>query len=189
MSLSGWFRDYVYIPLGGNRRGRLRQCLNIMIVWCLTGFWHGANWNFILWGLYFGVLLLIEKLLLKKPLEKLPSAIQHIYALLLIVIGWGIFAYEDTSELIGNFKNMFGLGGLPLWSEQTTMWVIQYLPIIVLLGVGSTPLMRQLGRHLDGTKKNLYELVLEPLSVALMLVVSAAYLASSAFNPFLYFRF
>lgn len=189
MSLSGWFRDYVYIPLGGNRKGKARQCVNIMIVWCLTGFWHGANWNFVIWGLYFGVLLLIEKLLLKKALDKLPAAVSHIYALLLIIIGWGIFAYEDNSQLIGNFKNMFGLGGLPLWNAQTTMWLLQYLPLIVLLIAGSTPLMRWFGRYLDRKCKNIYELVLEPVSVLLMLVVSAAYLASSAFNPFLYFRF
>lgn len=189
MSLSSWFRDYVYIPLGGNRKGRLRQCVNIMIVWCLTGFWHGANWNFVLWGFYFGVVLLIEKLLLKKALDKLPSAVSHIYALLLIVIGWEIFAHEDTAELISSVKNMFGLGGLPLWNAQATMWLLQYLPLIVLLIVGSTPLMKHFGEFLGERAPKLYGLVLEPASVALMLVASAAYLASSAFNPFLYFRF
>jgi alginate O-acetyltransferase complex protein AlgI len=189
MSLSGWFRDYVYIPLGGNRKGRLRQCLNIMIVWCLTGFWHGANWNFMLWGLYFGVLLLIEKFLLKKVLAKLPAAISHIYALLLIVIGWGIFAYEDTSELVGNFKNMFGAGGLPLWNAQTTMWLVQYLPLFVLLIIGSTPVIRKFGSLLNEKATGLYQIVIEPLCTAAMLIASAAYLASSAFNPFLYFRF
>ncbi len=189
MSLSSWFRDYVYIPLGGNRKGKLRQCINIMIVWFLTGFWHGANWNFALWGVYFGVVLLIEKLLLKRWLDKLPSAVCHIYSLLLIVIGWGIFAYEDTSELVTSFKNMFGAGGLPIWSEQTGMWLVQYLPLMVILVVASTPLMKSFGEWLDEKCPNLYGLVLEPISVALMLVVSTAYLASSAFNPFLYFRF
>ncbi len=189
MSLSGWFRDYVYIPLGGNRKGRFRQCLNIMIVWALTGFWHGANWNFLLWGVYFGVLLLIEKLLLGKLLDKLPTFVSHIYALFFIVIGWGIFAYEDTAQLTASFKNMFGMGGLPLWSSQTTMWLIQYLPLIVLLIAGSTPLMSKFGKFLDEKKPQLYELAVEPVCVALMLIASTAYLASGSFNPFLYFRF
>ena len=189
MSLSGWFRDYVYIPLGGNRKGRVRQCVNIMIVWCLTGFWHGANWNFILWGLYFGVLLLIEKLLLKKVLDKLPAAVSHIYALLLIVIGWGIFAYEDTAQLTANFKNMFGFGGLPLWSAQTGMWLMQYLPLIAVLVLGSTPVIKQLGAYLNEKCPRMYQLALEPVSVAAMLIASTAYLASGSFNPFLYFRF
>lgn len=189
MSLSGWFRDYVYIPLGGNRKGRVRQCVNIMIVWCLTGFWHGANWNFILWGLYFGVLLLIEKLLLKKVLDKLPAAVSHIYALLLIVIGWGIFAYEDTAQLTANFKNMFGFGGLPLWSAQTGMWLMQYLPLIAVLVLGSTPVIKQLGAYLNEKCPRAYQLALEPVSVAAMLIASTAYLASGSFNPFLYFRF
>ncbi|MBQ2581381.1 MAG: MBOAT family protein, partial [Ruminococcus sp.] len=95
MSLSSWFRDYVYIPLGGNRKGKFRQCVNIMIVWFLTGFWHGANWNFMIWGVYFGIILLCEKLFLLGALKKIPKVIGHIYALILIVIGWGIFAYED----------------------------------------------------------------------------------------------
>lgn len=104
MSLSSWFRDYVYIPLGGNRKGKARQCLNIMIVWFLTGFWHGANWNFMLWGVYFGVILLCEKLFLGKALKKIPAFFQHIYALLFIVIGWGIFSYENFGKLTQNFK-------------------------------------------------------------------------------------
>ncbi|MBQ8107821.1 MAG: MBOAT family protein, partial [Ruminococcus sp.] len=109
ISLSSWFRDYVYIPLGGNRKGKARQCVNIMIVWFLTGFWHGANWNFMMWGVYFGVILLLEKNFLLKALGKAPKSVRHIYALLLIVIGWGIFAFEDTGALINNLKNMFGL--------------------------------------------------------------------------------
>ncbi|MCD8095271.1 MAG: MBOAT family protein [Ruminococcus sp.] len=189
MSLSSWFRDYVYIPLGGNRKGKARQCLNIMIVWSLTGLWHGASWNFVLWGVYFGVLLMIEKFLLKKPLEKLPNVITHIYALFFIVIGWGIFAYEDTSSLVGNFKNMFGFGGLPLWNGQTTMWFVEYLPIIIILILGSTPLAKSIGEWIEGKNTSLYQCVLEPLSTAAMLLLSAAYLASSSYNPFIYFRF
>ena len=189
ISLSSWFRDYVYIPLGGNRRGTARQCLNIAAVWALTGFWHGANWNFLMWGVYFGAVLMIEKFLLKKMLDKLPRVLQHFYALFLIVIGWGIFAYEDTAELKASFANMFGLGGLPLWSEQTGLWVRQYLPLFVILIIGSTPLMHKAGRKLNRLAPVAYQNVLEPLSMLIMLTMSTAYLASSAFNPFLYFRF
>ena len=189
MSLSSWFRDYVYIPLGGNRKGKARQCLNILIVWCLTGFWHGANWNFLMWGLYFGIGLLVEKLLLKKLLDKLPAAVQHIYALFLIVMGWEIFAYEDTSQLLLNIKRMFGAGGLPLWSAQTGSWLMQYMPLIAVLILGSTPLIFKLGRTLDRKCETAYQLIIEPVCTAAMLFFSAAYLASSAFNPFLYFRF
>ncbi len=189
ISLSSWFRDYVYIPLGGNRRGRARQCLNIAIVWALTGFWHGANWNFLLWGVYFGAVLMIEKFLLMGVLKKLPAVIRHVYALLLIIIGWGIFAYEDTAELKANFANMFGFGGLPLWSAQTGLWVRQYLPLMVILIIGSTPLMHKAGRKLNKMSPVVYQNVLEPMSMLFMLIMSTAYLASSAFNPFLYFRF
>lgn len=189
MSLSTWFRDYVYIPLGGNRKGKLRQCFNILIVWLLTGFWHGANWNFPLWGLYFGVILLIEKFALKSVLKKLPAAVCRIYALVLIVIGWGIFAFEDFTVLKTNFKNMFGLNGLPLWNENTTLWILQYLPLIVLLVFGSTPVLSRFGRLLDKKAPVLYETAIEPICVAFMLIGSVVYLSSDSFNPFLYFRF
>lgn len=189
MSLSSWFRDYVYIPLGGNRKGKLRQCLNILIVWCLTGFWHGANWNFVMWGLYFGIVLLIEKLLILKLLQKLPAAVQHIYALLLIILGWAIFAYEDTAQLAANLKNMFGLGGLPLWNAQTTLWLLQFLPLMITLAIGATPAVSKLGRKLNEKLPGFYQLAAEPFCTAVMLLLSTAYLASSAFNPFMYFRF
>ncbi|MBR1765363.1 MAG: MBOAT family protein [Ruminococcus sp.] len=190
ISLSTWFRDYVYIPLGGNRKGKLRQCVNIMIVWFLTGFWHGANWNFMLWGVYFGVILLCEKLFLLKALKKLPAVLRHIYALLLIVIGWGIFAFDDTSALIQNFKNMFGLGGLPLWNGTYDLqWLMQNLVLFGVLVIASTPLFKAIGRRITEKAPAVYGCVLEPLCVAGLLVISAAYLASNSFNPFLYFRF
>ena len=189
ISLSSWFRDYVYIPLGGNRKGTARQCLNIAIVWALTGFWHGANWNFLLWGVYFGAVLLIEKFVLKKALDKLPAALQHVYALFLIVIGWGIFAYDDPLLLKANFANMFGLGHLPLWSAQTGLWLRQYAVLFIVLIIGSTPLMSKLGRGFNKFSPVLYQNIAEPFSMLFMLFMSSAYLASSAFNPFLYFRF
>lgn len=189
ISLSSWFRDYVYIPLGGNRKGTKRQCINIAIVWALTGFWHGANWNFLLWGLYFGAVLLLEKFVLKETLDKLPAVLQHIYALFFIVIGWGIFAYDDPAQLGANFANMFGLGHLPLWSAQTSLWLRQYAVLLVVLIIGSTPLMSKFGRLFNRYLPIVYQNIVEPFSMLFMLVMSSAYLASSAFNPFLYFRF
>ncbi len=190
ISLSSWFRDYVYIPLGGNRKGKVRQCVNIMIVWFLTGFWHGANWNFMLWGVYFGVILLCEKLFLLKALKKLPSVIRHIYALLLIVIGWGIFAFEDTKALIQNFKNMFGFGDLPLYNgTYDRQWFMQNIVLFAVLIVASTPLFKRIGEKLSAKAPVIYGCAAEPICVASLLVVSAAYLASNSFNPFLYFRF
>ena len=190
ISLSSWFRDYVYIPLGGNRKGKVRQCVNIMIVWFLTGFWHGANWNFMMWGVYFGIILLCEKLFLLAFLKKLPRIIRHIYALLLIVIGWGIFAFEDTSALLRNLKNMFGLGGLPLWNGGSDkFWLMQNAILFVILIIASLPLFKKLGEVLTVKLPTAYGCVIEPACTAFLLIVSIAYLAGNSFNPFLYFRF
>ena len=189
MSLSSWFRDYVYIPLGGNRKGKLRQCVNIMIVWFLTGFWHGANWNFMLWGVYFGVILLCEKLFMLKLIDKAPRFVRHVYALLLIVIGWGIFAYEDTSALVQNFRNMFGLNGLPLINHQTVFWLAQNAVLIVVLCIASTPVFRKAMGQLQLNAPKFYSCVCVPVACAAVLAVSVAYLAGNSFNPFLYFRF
>lgn len=189
ISLSTWFKDYVYIPLGGNRKGLPRQCLNIMIVWFLTGFWHGANWNFMIWGIYFGIILLAEKIFLLKCLERLPSVIQHIYALILIIIGWGIFAFEDTEVLINNFKNMFFAGSLPLINSKAVWWLSQYAITFVILIIASTPLFKNLGNKLEKKIPAVYGCLLQPLMTLGLLVISTAYLASNSFNPFLYFRF
>lgn len=189
ISLSSWFRDYVYIPLGGNRRGKFRQCVNIMVVWFLTGFWHGANWNFMMWGVYFGVILLIEKNFLLKLLKKAPKFIGHIYALILIVIGWGIFAFDDTKALINNFGNMFGANGLPLINDQTVFWFSQNAVLLAILIIASTPLAKRLGEKANKAVPTAYECVWQPVMCALLLIISTAYLAGNAFNPFLYFRF
>lgn len=189
ISLSTWFRDYVYIPLGGNRKGLPRQCLNIMIVWFLTGFWHGANWNFMIWGIYFGVILLLEKLFLLKALNKIPALIQHIYALVLIIIGWGIFAFEDTTALLNNFKNMFFISDLPMINGKALLWITQYAVTFIILIIASTPLPKKIGEKLSVKIPALYNCVIDPLITLGLLVISTAYLASNSFNPFLYFRF
>ena len=189
MSLSSWFRDYVYIPLGGNRKGKVRQCVNIMIVWFLTGFWHGANWNFMIWGVYFGIILLCEKLFLLKALKKIPKFISHIYALMLIVIGWGIFAFDDFGKLTQNFKNMFGLSGVDFANHQTLVWFTGYALTFVILIFTSTPLIKKIGERLKKAVPAVYSCVLQPLMVMAILLISTAYLAGNSFNPFLYFRF
>lgn len=189
MSLSSWFRDYVYIPLGGNRKGKLRQCVNIMIVWFLTGFWHGANWNFMIWGVYFGVILLLEKLFLLKVLSRIPKLIGHVYALILIVIGWGIFAFDDFGKLAQNFKNMFGVSDISLINDKAIAWLAGYAVTFVILIAASTPVIRNLGNFVKNGFPVLYSCILQPAMVLSILVLSTAYLAGSSFNPFLYFRF
>lgn len=189
ISLSSWFRDYVYIPLGGNRKGKARQILNIMVVWFLTGFWHGANWNFMLWGVYFGVILILEKTFLLKLLAKCPKFIRHIYALLLIVLGWGIFAFEDTAALVANLKALIGLGGLPPANGKALYWFGQNWALFVILIIASTPLAKSLGEKFKKNSPVICGYVAEPLLCAGLLIVSAAYLAGNSFNPFMYFRF
>ena len=189
MSLSSWFRDYVYIPLGGNRKGKVRQCVNIMIVWFLTGFWHGANWNFMIWGVYFGIILLCEKLFLLNGLKKIPKVFAHIYALILIVIGWGIFAFDDFGKLSQNFKNMFGLSDISFINDQAIAWLAGYAITFVILIAASTPLIRKLGTLVKGGCPVVYSCVLQPTMVAGLLILCTAYLAGNSFNPFLYFRF
>ena len=189
MSLSSWFRDYVYIPLGGNRKGKVRQCVNIMIVWFLTGFRHGANWNFMIWGVYFGIILLCEKLFLLNGLKKIPKVFAHIYALILIVIGWGIFAFDDFGKLSQNFKNMFGLSDISFINDQAIAWLAGYAITFVILIAASTPLIRKLGTLVKGGCPVVYSCVLQPAMVAGLLILCTAYLAGNSFNPFLYFRF
>lgn len=186
ISLGTFFRDYLlYVPIFGKRR----KYLNLFLVWFCTGFWHGANWNFMLWGVYFGVILLCEKLFLGKALKKIPAFFQHIYALLFIVIGWGIFSYEDFGKLTQNFKNMFGAGGLPLINHQTVFWLAQYAVTIVILVIASTQLPKKLCLKLQIKCPEICGCILQPLCALTLLAVSTAYLAGNSFNPFLYFRF
>lgn len=188
ISLSTWFRDYVYIPLGGNRRGKARQILNIMIVWSLTGFWHGASWNFMGWGVYFGILLLLEKFIWGKGLQKTPAVIQHIYALFFIVLGWALFAFDDSEKLVNNLKNMFGLGGLPIINDMTVSKLLGFAVTFVMLVIFSTPLCKWTGEKIRAKSPVIAD-VLQTLGIPMLLVLSAAYLVSSSYNPFLYFRF
>ena len=187
ISLSSFFRDYVYIPLGGNRCSKLKWIRNIFIVWALTGFWHGASWNFIIWGLYFGIILLIEKLFLKKYLDK-TKVIKHIYTLIIVVISFLIFSV-DGKEIIPELKNIFMLSDVPFIVDETIYYLKSYFVILVIACVSATPLFSTLVTKLKTTKLKKFIDIMEPIYYLVLLILEAAYLIDSSFNPFLYFRF
>lgn len=185
ISLTTWFREYLYFPLGGSKCGKLKWLRNFIIVWAATGLWHGASWSFLVWGLYFCVILLAEKLFLGKWLEKLPAAISHIYTLLLIVLGWAIFGIEDFTQLGAYLKVMFGFGGAPLADGVFLYYLRCYLPVLIIADVASTPLLSRLFNRLPENAAN----VLRPVLVALALFLCTSYVVAGTYNPFLYFRF
>ena len=186
ISLSTWFREYVYIPLGGNRRGPARQIFNIFAVWLLTGLWHGASWNFVLWGLYFGVLLMLEKLFLLRALHRVPDWIKHVYALFFIVLGWGIFYFTDFSAMGAYLRSLFTVGSAGLLSVHARAWVAGFLPWLGVCAVASTPL----GAHVAAcvARWRGFEALRLAVFIALFALCVAA-LASQSYNPFIYFRF
>lgn len=188
ISLGSWFRDYVYIPMGGNRVGKARLFVNIFTVWFLTGFWHGAEWNFIVWGLFFGVLLTLEKFFYGKWLEKLKG-LNHVYVLLAVLLSFVIFSASGMGEAVEYVGGMFGYGNLPLVSESFIYNALSYGFVIALAVIGSTPIVKNAYNKLKETKARVFLDVLElPVILALLFVVTA-YLADGSFNPFLYFRF
>ena len=189
ISLSTWFRDYVYIPLGGNRRGKGRTLFNIFIVWLLTGFWHGAEWNFIIWGLYYFVLLMLEKLFLLEWLKKAPAVIARLYSLFFINLGWVIFAYDKMPALKNAVFNMFGGSGLAFSNDLTIYYLISFGLFFVIAFVAATPLPKRFAAKLLNQKKEGVVTGLNAVFILCILVLSTAFLASEAFNPFLYFRF
>ena len=187
ITLSTWFKEYLYIPLGGNRRGLARQALNLLIVWTLTGFWHGAGWNFVMWGLYYFLILFIEKLFLLKALDKLPKLLRHVYALLLIVIGWVIFASDDVSVLLPYLGSMFGangaLGGMDVYTLATKA------VLIVICCIASTELPKKLFLRCTGAMNEKAAFVLKSVLTLALLALSMVFLIGDSYNPFLYFRF
>lgn len=185
ISLSTWFREYLYIPLGGNRCSKPRWMFNLLVVWAATGIWHGASWNYLIWGLYFFVLLMLEKFFLLKVLSKAPALVGHVYTLFFVVVSWAIFAIEDFAQLGSYLKVMFGLGGVPLMDAKLGYYVTSYLPILLVAAVASTPLGAKLYHKL---KTPAAEVVCTVLVLA-GLVVCTAYLVDGTYNPFLYFRF
>ena len=184
MSLGSWFRDYVYIPMGGNRVSRRRWIFNILTVWMLTGAWHGAAWNFVLWGLIYGVLLLLEKRM--AWLQKLPDALRHGYVLLVTILGFVLFNAESISQAGSDIAALFGFGGLPLVSEATLYYLRSFGLLFALGIVGSTPVVKRTAQKVSATKAGP---VLELLAMAALLLVCTGYLVDGSFSPFLYFRF
>ena len=188
ISLSSWFRDYVYIPLGGNRVNKLKWLRNLFVVWFLTGFWHGASWNFIIWGLYFGIILVIEKLFIGKYIEK-TKIFKHIYSLIIIVISFLIFNSNTTNEIFNSLKNMFFLNNLEIVNNETIYYLRSYLVLLIIAIISATPLIKNIILKLNQTKaKNIISL-LEPITYIILLILSTAFLIDESFNPFLYFRF
>ncbi|MBR5410832.1 MAG: MBOAT family protein [Clostridia bacterium] len=188
MSLGTWFRDYIYIPLGGNRKGLPIQIRNIAIVWLLTGFWHGASWNFVLWGVFYGVLLVFEKLFLLKRLKKAPAFIGHIYTMLAVLLGWVLFAFDDFGKGFAFLKVMLG-GGAGFVSNEALYQLLSYLPLIVICVIASTPLMKKLYEKMTSKCGEGVLLTADTVRILGLSALSVAYLISGSYNPFLYFRF
>ena len=189
ISLGSWFRDYVYIPMGGNRVSLPRHLFNIFTVWMLTGFWHGAEWNYLIWGVYFAILLILEKQFLLKFLNRIP-ALSHVYLLVMVGISFVIFGSEDFGDMGKRIGGMFGLGQIPLVSTEFLYRLRSFAPILILAVLGATPLPKKLYEHAaekPEVKKALT--VLEPAALIILLTVVTAYLVDGSFNPFLYFRF
>ena len=190
ISLGSWFRDYVYIPLGGNRKGKKRMYLNLFIVWMLTGLWPGASWNFVLWGLYFGILIIIEKAFLLFWLSRAPRWMRHVYTIILLLIGWGLFAFEDFHQLINYFTVLFGLRNATWVNQETLYYLSQNIILFVLLTIASTPMIRLIGQKLfNSPYGSVIKAFIVPMICLLILIASTAYLVDSSYNPFLYFRF
>lgn len=189
MSLSSWFRDYVYIPLGGNRVSRMRHLFNIFVVWMLTGFWHGAAWNFIVWGLFFAVLLMVEKLWLLKYLKK-SRVLSHIYVVVLIIISFVIFDASSMGQAFSYIGSMFGAGGYPLVSTEFLYYFRSYGVVLILGIIGATPLPKKLWNRIAATNigSNIMTFA-EPIALSALLLCCSAYLVDGSYNPFLYFRF
>ena len=190
ISLSSWFKDYVYIPLGGSRKGTLKLVRNILIVWFLTGIWHGAAYNFILWGLFIGVFLVIEKLWLSKYISKLPKVLRNIYVLFIIMISFIMFNAGSINEAFFNIKGLFGLNKEVFINNYTIYYLKSYLIVLIIAIFGSTPLLKNIIEKLKKSKcLNKIINILEPIFLIILLLLVTAYLIDSSYNPFLYFRF
>ena len=190
MTLGTWFREYLYIPLGGNKKGVPRQIFNLFIVWFLTGLWHGAGWNFVCWGLYFFIILVLEKFVLKKVLNKCPNILKHIYSLILIVCGWVIFACTDISEMGTFFKAMFGIK-TPFLGEMSLYYIGSYAVILIIAAIASTKLPKYIVGQvaIKMNVSNNVKLIVSNVACLILFFICVAFLVGDSYNPFLYFRF
>lgn len=189
MTLGQWFRDYLYIPLGGNRVTKIRWIFNIFVVWMATGLWHGASWNFVIWGLYFAVLLMLEKLVLLEQLKK-TKVIGHLYLILLVIISFVIFDGEDIHDSLRNITMMFGFGNVPVWTMESVFMLINYgtVLLIAIIGAAGLPALG-IKKLCENKSTSKYINILEPIFIGLLLIICTGFLVNGSFNPFLYFRF
>lgn len=188
ISLSSWFRDYVYIPLGGNRVSKIKHIRNLLIVWFLTGLWHGAAWNFVAWGLYYGMILIIEKYLLSPVLDRLPDVVRHIYSIVLVVIGWVLFFSSSFGQAADYIRVMFGAGAHGFADRESMYLLTSNLILWLILIFGSTPLVHFRYEHMLRSKK-WNTTIINSVVYAALFIVCIAYLVTETYNPFLYFRF
>ena len=186
ISLSAWFRDYIYIPLGGNKVSKIKWVRNLLIVWMLTGLWHGAAWNFVIWGLYFGVLLIIEKIFLEKYLKKIPQFLMHIYTLLIVMISFIIFNGENITEILQNIGGLFGMNNIPFASAESIYYLKSYFGIMVIGVIGATPILKNVASN---NKLHKFINCIEPIVLLIIFMISTSYIIDGSFSPFLYFRF
>lgn len=187
ISLGSWFRDYIYIPLGGNRVSKIKVYRNLAIVWLSTGIWHGASWNFVAWGIYFGVFIMMERAFLQKILNKLPKFIQHTYLLLIVIFGWVLFSKPDLKSAIDYMKIMIGIGDYPLYNGYTEFYISQYYIEIIIAIILSTPVLKYI-RNININVERLIT-VAKPLVLVSLFCLTVVYLVNSTFNPFIYFNF
>jgi alginate O-acetyltransferase complex protein AlgI len=186
ISLGAFFRDYVYIPLGGNKQNAIR---NIIIVWALTGIWHGASWNFVLWGLYFAVILLLEKNIILVFLESLPKWIQHSYSIFLIVLGWAIFYFSDLNRLIDSYKILFGFANVPLYDYQVTAAISSNIYWLIIALALTTPYPSKLNNYFSEKLGKVHSQWLGIFENFVLISISVVFLVGKTYNPFIYFRF
>lgn len=188
ITLGAWFRDYVYIPLGGNRGSKGRHLRNLLIVWALTGLWHGASWNFMIWGIYFSLILILEKYYLLGKLEKLPSVLRHLYTMLVVMVSWVIFYFEDLGKVLQYLKGMFGFGSVPLYNQKSLYYLLSYGLIFIVAAYFSTPHSKKIQEEKEQGKKLVFNLFSTAV-YGFLFIACIAYLVDSTYNPFLYFRF
>lgn len=191
ISLGTWFREYVYIPLGGNRTIWWKTIRNIMIVWLLTGFWHGASWNFVLWGVYYGILLLIEKFVLGKYLEKLPGIVRHVYCMFFVLLGWNLFVFDDLGNGLAFLKALFGMYGQGIYNGETIYLLYNYVVLLFICCIGCTEIPKKIGEWISDqlSNKEIILGIVKNVFYVIIFLLSIAWLVDASFNPFLYFRF
>lgn len=188
ISLGSWFKEYVYIPLGGNRVSKWKLIRNLFIVWFLTGLWHGASWNFVLWGIYFGTLILVEKLFLKKSITRWPKIARHIYLLLIVVIGWMFFEFTNLTDVFSSLQVMFGVGDNTFIDSQAIVKLKTYAPLYIICIIGASPWPKELALLFKKIHFKFYKLAVNTY-YCLLIFFSTVYMVGSTYNPFIYFRF